>query len=105
MSSLAAVRIAVRSGLRVASRQSVSAFPRASVMVRPALLARTFAVSSHRQNKASLTAADSQLAGILNTEIKLEAETDEPAPEVVNDFLKSSGFSVSSILFFIRNIN
>lgn len=96
MSSLSAIRIAARTGLRAVSCQSIYALPRASALIRPSNLSRTFAISSQLQNKASLTAADVQLAGILNTEIKLEAETDEPVPEIISDFLQSSGFTVSS---------
>lgn len=92
--SMAAIRIATRSGFRAISRQAMVSMPRAQAIVRPSLV-RTFALSARLQNRASLTAADSQLAGILNTEIKLEADTDEPAPEIIGDFLKSSGFTVS----------
>lgn len=95
MSSMAAIKIAARLGLRTVSRQGIYAVPRASAMIRPAAcMSRSFTMSTRLLNKASLTAADSQLAGILNTEIKLEADTDEPAPEIISDFLKTSGFNI-----------
>lgn len=88
MSSVA-FRTALRMGLRTVSRQATLSVPR--IFATPA---RTFSLSSTLLNKPSLTAANTQLADVLKSEINLEVETEEPIPEVVNDYLSTSGFQV-----------
>ncbi|KAA8916403.1 hypothetical protein TRICI_001447 [Trichomonascus ciferrii] len=87
-------RVALRSGVRSATRAIGRQGAMRAAVARPMAL-RSFSMTPRRlQEESSLTAADADLVATLKNEIKIEKEIEEPESPVVSKYLKDSGYQV-----------